>query len=244
MSPGFAGNPPAVAAVDWGTTRMRVWLVDKDGKVLAERRGDDGLITAQQKGFSTLLEGHLVAMGAPDALPVIICGMAGSRQGWLEAPYVSVPSPIGAILGGAARVPGQKRDIRIVPGLAQRLADAPDVMRGEETQLAGAGLPAATLLTYVAGAFEFITGICVLVGFQVRIVGWLLALFCVFTGIVFHLPTVNVPDFPAAANGWINGLNFVNFMKNLTLAGAYIMLATNGAGLYSLDARRGAYAAA
>lgn len=140
MSP--AGNAPAVAAVDWGTTRMRVWLIDGQGKVLAERRGDDGLITAQQKGFSTILEGHLAAMGAPAALPVIICGMAGSRQGWLEAPYVTVPAPLSAILAGAASVPGQSRDIRIVPGLAQRLADAPDVMRGEETQLAGAGLQA------------------------------------------------------------------------------------------------------
>ncbi|MBZ9772850.1 2-dehydro-3-deoxygalactonokinase [Mesorhizobium sp. CO1-1-8] len=137
-----AGNAPAVAAVDWGTTRMRVWLIDGQGKVLAERRGDDGLITAQQKGFSTILEGHLAAMGAPAALPVIICGMAGSRQGWLEAPYVTVPAPLSAILAGAASVPGQSRDIRIVPGLAQRLTDAPDVMRGEETQLAGAGLPA------------------------------------------------------------------------------------------------------
>lgn len=94
------------------------------------------------------------------------------------------------------------------------------------------------------GLFELATGIAVLVGFQVRIVGWLLAVFCVFTGLVFHLAPVNVPDFPAAANGWINGLNFVNLMKNITLAGAYIMLATNGAGAYSLDARRGAYAAA
>ncbi|RUT88811.1 2-dehydro-3-deoxygalactonokinase, partial [Mesorhizobium sp. M7A.T.Ca.US.000.02.1.1] len=34
MSP--AGNAPAVAAVDWGTTRMRVWLIDGQGKVLAE----------------------------------------------------------------------------------------------------------------------------------------------------------------------------------------------------------------
>ncbi|RWC56536.1 2-dehydro-3-deoxygalactonokinase [Mesorhizobium sp.] len=135
-------SAPAVAVVDWGTTRMRVWLIDGQGKVLAERRGDDGLITAQQKGFSTLLEGHLAAMGAPEALPVIICGMAGSRQGWLEAPYVTVPAPLSAILGGAAKVPGHSRDIRIVPGLAQRLADAPDVMRGEETQLAGAGLRA------------------------------------------------------------------------------------------------------
>ncbi|KAA0699632.1 DoxX family protein [Neorhizobium sp. P12A] len=109
--------------------------------------------------------------------------------------------------------------------------------------VAGAGIPAATLLTYVAGLFELVTGLCVLVGFQVRIVGWLLAAFCVFTGVVFHLPTVNVPDFPAMANGWINGLNFVNFLKNITLAGAYIMLATNGAGAYSLDARRGAQVA-
>lgn len=140
MSP--ASNVPAVAALDWGTTRLRAWLIDGAGKVLAERRGDDGLITAREKGFANVLEGHLAAMGAPEELPVIICGMAGSRQGWLEAPYVSVPSPLGAILGGAARVPDQKRDIRIVPGLAQRLADAPDVMRGEETQLAGAGLPA------------------------------------------------------------------------------------------------------
>jgi 2-dehydro-3-deoxygalactonokinase len=133
---------PVVAAVDWGTTRLRVWLVDLAGGVVAEHRGDDGLITAQSVGFSTILEGHLAAMDAPEKLPVIICGMAGSRQGWLEAPYVTVPAPIGAILAGAARIPGQRRDIRIVPGLAQRLTDAPDVMRGEETQLAGAGLPA------------------------------------------------------------------------------------------------------
>ncbi|TIX12728.1 MAG: 2-dehydro-3-deoxygalactonokinase, partial [Mesorhizobium sp.] len=87
---------PAVAALDWGTTRLRAWLLDDAGKVLAERRGDDGLITAREKGFSKVLEGHLAAMGAPETLPVIICGMAGSRQGWLEAPYVTVPSPLGA----------------------------------------------------------------------------------------------------------------------------------------------------
>ena len=48
------------------------------------------------------------------------------------------------ILKQAARVPGEARDIRILPGIAQRDTDAPDVMRGEETQLAGAlGLDAA-----------------------------------------------------------------------------------------------------
>ena len=108
----------------------------------------------------------------------------------------------------------------------------------------GAGLPAATALTYLAGLFELVMGISVLIGYQVRYTGWLIAAFCVFTGIVFHLPTVNVPDFPAAALGWINALNQIMVMKNFTLAGAYIFLAIVGPGLYSLDARRGAYAVA
>lgn len=133
---------PAIAAVDWGTTRLRLWLLDAAGTVLSERRGDDGLISARDRGFATVLEGHLAALEAPSTLPVIICGMAGSRQGWLEAPYVDVPAPLASVLKGAARVPDTGRDIRIVPGMAQRLADAPDVMRGEETQLAGARLAA------------------------------------------------------------------------------------------------------
>ena len=63
--------------------------------------------------------------------------MAGARQGWIEAPYVTLPASLDGILAGAVAVPGQSRDIRILPGLAQRRDDAPDVMRGEETQLAG-----------------------------------------------------------------------------------------------------------
>ena len=110
--------------------------------------------------------------------------------------------------------------------------------------ITGAGLPAATALAYLAGIFELVAGLAVLVGFQVRIVGWALALFCVFTGIVFHGSAINVPDFPAAANGWLTTLNQIMLMKNLTLAGAYILLATAGAGALSVDARRGAPALA
>jgi 2-dehydro-3-deoxygalactonokinase len=135
---------PVIVAIDWGTTRLRAWLLDAEGAALAEHRSDEGLTTAQKSGFEPILERCLAALRSPEGLPVIICGMAGARQGWMEAPYVDAPSSIAAILRGAVRVPYAGRDIRIVPGLAQRSAEVPDVMRGEETQLAGSRLEDAT----------------------------------------------------------------------------------------------------
>lgn len=130
-------NRPVVAAVDWGTSSFRLWLLDATGDILAERRSDEGMLVAGGKGFGPILEDHLAALHAPADLPVIVCGMAGARQGWIEAPYVTLPCGLDGILAGAVAVPGQSRPIRILPGLAQRRDDAPDVMRGEETQLAG-----------------------------------------------------------------------------------------------------------
>jgi 2-dehydro-3-deoxygalactonokinase len=128
---------PVVAVVDWGTSHLRIWLLDAAGGVLGERRGDEGLLATGPREFPSVLERHLNEMGAPDDLPAMICGMAGSRQGWIEAPYVTVPAALSDVLGQAVRAPDSIRDVRIVPGVAQRLPDAPDVMRGEETQLAG-----------------------------------------------------------------------------------------------------------
>ena len=129
---------PAFAAVDWGTSSFRLWLMDEAGSVLAERRSGEGMTSAAKTGFSPVLQSHLQAVGAPADLPVIVCGMAGARQGWIEAGYVDVPALLPAVLSGAVSVPGESRSVHILPGLAQRSAEAPDVMRGEETQLLGA----------------------------------------------------------------------------------------------------------
>jgi 2-dehydro-3-deoxygalactonokinase len=125
------------AAVDWGTTRFRAWLLDTAGAVVAERRSDEGMISLAREKFEGVLEGHLAAIGAAPSLPVVICGMAGSRQGWVEAPYADTPAPLAEVFVRAVTVPGTRRDVRIVPGIAQRNPERPDVMRGEETQLAG-----------------------------------------------------------------------------------------------------------
>ena len=134
----------AYVAVDWGTSSFRLWLIDRAGEVLGERRSEEGMMAAGKPGFAAVLQSHLDAVGTAPALPVIICGMAGARQGWVEAGYVDTPAPLASVLKQAVAVPGQDRDIRILPGVAQRDRKAPDVMRGEETQLLGAlGLDAA-----------------------------------------------------------------------------------------------------
>ncbi|UHS55763.1 2-dehydro-3-deoxygalactonokinase [Agrobacterium vaccinii] len=128
----------AFVAVDWGTTSFRLWLISTSGDIIGERRSAEGMTTAMRTGFSEVLASHLEALAAPAGLPVIICGMAGARQGWVEAGYVDVPANLSDVLNGAVQVPGQASDVRILPGLAQRAVETPDVMRGEETQLLGA----------------------------------------------------------------------------------------------------------
>lgn len=116
---------------------MRVWLLDANGHVLAERRSDEGMLAAAATGFANVLERHLADMQAPANLPAIVAGMAGARQGWIEAPYVDTPASLADVLSRAVPVPKAPREVRIIPGIAQRSVSAPDVMRGEETQLAG-----------------------------------------------------------------------------------------------------------
>ena len=106
--------------------------------------------------------------------------------------------------------------------------------------IAGAGLPMAGVLTYVAGIFETVTGLAILVGFQTTLVSYLLAAFCVFTGFVFHSGAINIPGFPPEANGMLSMFNQIMLMKNLSIAGGFLALSIAGAGGWSVDARRGA----
>ena len=128
---------PSLVAVDWGTSHLRVWLLDDHGRVLAEHRSDEGMGATAREQFHAVLERHLSDLAVPADVPVIMCGMVGSRQGWAEARYLAVPASLADIAAQAVRIPGIARNIRIMPGLSKPNPDAPDVMRGEETQLLG-----------------------------------------------------------------------------------------------------------
>lgn len=135
---GQTSNQPFCAAIDWGTTNLRVWLLDAAGAVLGERASGEGMRACLPDRFGPVMESHLEALGAAADLPVIVAGMAGARGGWREAPYLTAPVGLDALHEGAVVVPHPARDVRILPGICQRLPGREDVMRGEETQLAGA----------------------------------------------------------------------------------------------------------
>ncbi len=136
----MSGNGKAVTpdwiAIDWGTSNLRVWAMGADGAVRATAASDRGMGSLAPGAFeAALLE--LIAPWLPLGAPMtaVACGMVGARQGWIEAPYATVPCPATppGFVTAPTVTPGLT--VHIVPGLRQ---DRPaDVMRGEETQIAG-----------------------------------------------------------------------------------------------------------
>lgn len=129
---------PKWVAVDWGTTNLRLWIMDADGRILDQRTSGRGLKSLQPEEFEEELLRHVSDLIAPGAtLLALACGMVGAKTGWTDAGYRSVPcAPIcpGKLASAKAKNPGL--DVRIVPGLRQE--NPHDVMRGEETQISGA----------------------------------------------------------------------------------------------------------
>lgn len=78
-------------------------------------------------------------------------------------------------------------------------------------------LPAPVLLAYLVGVCEVVGALAVIIGFQVRTVGLLLAAWCLATAVAVHL---QMP---------------MDLMKNLGLAGGFLLLAANGAGSLAIQ---------
>lgn len=121
-------------AVDWGTTCLRTWAMRGDTAV-ADAASDDGMSGLTRDRFEPALLALIEPWLGRERMPVIACGMVGARQGWIEAPYSAVPCTPMAPRLAIPEVRDTRLDVRVVPGLRQ--VSPPDVMRGEETQIAG-----------------------------------------------------------------------------------------------------------
>ncbi|GFZ89835.1 2-dehydro-3-deoxygalactonokinase [Dyella caseinilytica] len=120
--------------LDWGTSSLRAYLYDGDGKVIASRQHAWGIRHLPEGGFPSAL--RAITSGWPPCT-IVAAGMVGSRQGWREVPYLDLPADAAAIAHGMLRVEAcTSHALWIAPGLHRK--EPADVMRGEETQIVGA----------------------------------------------------------------------------------------------------------
>ena len=132
----MTASEAALVGVDWGTTSLRAWTIGAAGQILEARHRDLGILRVPNGDFASAFAksvGDWHALG----LPVLMSGMIGSRQGWIEAPYVPCPADL-AGFGAHLVSPHSQERVWIVPGLSLKDGSRRDVIRGEETQIAGA----------------------------------------------------------------------------------------------------------
>ena len=123
-------------AVDWGTSNLRYWLMASN-EVLNFKSIPMGMINLDQGSYEALLVKELDSfLDSSKVTTILICGMAGSRQGWKESPYMTVPcKPPEWRDAVTVKCQDSRISVRILPGLKQNIPA--DILRGEETQIRG-----------------------------------------------------------------------------------------------------------
>ena len=124
-------------AIDWGSSSLRAFRLDAHGDIVEQRRATQSLLACQDR-FEEVLMQQIAGWDDPC---IVLAGMVGSRQGWVEVPYVNCPATLAEIAAGMVEVTAtslRDRKVWIVPGLLHRGESAvADVLRGEEAQLCG-----------------------------------------------------------------------------------------------------------
>ncbi len=126
---------PDWIAVDWGTSHCRAWAMTANGSHLAHARSDRGMGTLTRDDYPQALLDLVGPWLSDRPLRAMVCGMAGSRQGWVEAPYTAVPCRPDSLTTVPAPFADPRLTVTVIGGVRQN--KPADVMRGEETQIAG-----------------------------------------------------------------------------------------------------------
>ena len=125
--------------IDWGTSRFRAFRLAADGTIRDHRSSARGVMAVPNGRFADSLREEIGPWLAAGERHVLMCGMVGSRQGWVEAPYLRCPVGPADLAAALVDVPFDWAEVKLVPGVDGADPDGiAEVMRGEETQLAGA----------------------------------------------------------------------------------------------------------
>ena len=129
----------ALIGIDWGTTRLRGFRIGDAGALLEQRESPLGISAMEKRQFDQALR-TLIAdwQPGPGRIPIVMCGMIGSRQGWREVAYSACPAGLGDLLQGMETIDTSCGPACIAGGLTATDSHGDyDVMRGEEVQMLG-----------------------------------------------------------------------------------------------------------
>ena len=124
-------------ALDWGTTSFRAYLFDSERKTIDSVAASAGIMQCDNEFEDVYYAqvGHWLEQYR--GVPVIASGMITSKQGWVETPYLACPASLDDLSKNLTSHLTTKGDaIHFVSGVCQK-SPTPNIMRGEETQMAG-----------------------------------------------------------------------------------------------------------
>ena len=122
-------------AIDWGTSNFRAYLMKND-EVLDKISSNDGMKFVKKNHFENILIKNISKwLPSNEVIEILASGMVGAKQGWIEVPYTETPCSVMKLKVLSPKVNNKKIKIYILSGVSQNNPE--DVMRGEETQLAG-----------------------------------------------------------------------------------------------------------
>ena len=121
-------------ALDWGTSSFRAYLV-RDKLILDKISTNDGMKFVSNNNFKNILIKNIcIWLKNYNIKTILVSGMVGSKQGWVEVPYKKCPCSVLDLNFIKIKIL-EKIHVIILSGISQKKPE--DVMRGEETQIAG-----------------------------------------------------------------------------------------------------------
>jgi 2-dehydro-3-deoxygalactonokinase len=133
-----AASEPALIGIDWGTSSLRAFLIGAQGEVLDSVATGEGIMQIPDRNFDAVFDRLVGSFPSNAGLPVVVSGMITSRNGWVETPYVKMPTGPEHLAQSLVRHQSQSGAlIHFVTGATTEHISGPDVMRGEETQIIG-----------------------------------------------------------------------------------------------------------
>jgi 2-dehydro-3-deoxygalactonokinase len=125
-------------AVDWGTSNFRAFRLNAVGEIIERRSVAAGILSVQQGRFAEAIREYVRDWLAAGENRILLSGMVGSRNGWMEAPYLNCPAGIAEIADASIAIPFDGCDVRLIPGVKGTDRNGiHEVMRGEETEIIG-----------------------------------------------------------------------------------------------------------